>query len=203
MKAIHEFIIELPQVLNKTFKTESGIELHAHEKFSVDRLSNRVAKVIEVPRYISNTEIKPGYEIMIEPTFMYKQNYKGIEQDYTNYIDRDKNWFRITPNMIILYRKDKNSQWKGYGSNCMLEPIEIKENKIESDFLIIPDTTKPKFERETAILKYASTELIERGVKNGDKVVINPQGGIQFWIEGKELWWIRNKDVWGVLQKSA
>ena len=70
MIGLHEFIIEL-QPLNETFKTESGVELYGHKDFAVDRLSNRIGKVISVPVF-QETIIKEGDEVMIEPSVFHK-----------------------------------------------------------------------------------------------------------------------------------
>lgn len=204
MKAIHEFIIELPEVLSETFTTEKGNTFYADKRFSVDRLSNRIAKVIEAPNY-GNHEIQKGDEVMIEPTFMYKQIFHGVEQDYTNWVDREKGWFRVIPNMIILYRKDKNSNWRGHGENCMLKPIKVNTPKVTSSVLIIPDnaTQVDTYEKEIAELAYSNTYLESIEAFSGDTVIINPQGGVKFWIDGAEYWWIRNKDVWGKYVKEV
>lgn len=198
MKALHEFIIELPKPLNDTFTTEGGIELYADKDFSVDRLSNRVAKVISIPSYV-DTPIKPGYEIMFEPTILYKQIFKKVKQDYTSYVDRKKGWFRLTPNMIILYRKDENDQWKGSGQNLMVQPIKVETPKVESEHLIIPKTVNAqKFHKEKVIMLYSNKQVQELGVNNGDTVFIDPRGGVKFYLEGQEHWWLRTKDIFAI-----
>ena len=49
MRGYNDFIIKVDFVYNKTFKTESGLELHADSRFSQDRLANRIAVVEEIP----------------------------------------------------------------------------------------------------------------------------------------------------------
>lgn len=201
MKALHEYIIELKNPLNDTFKTESGVELYAHKEFSVDRLSNRIAKVVSTP-LLHNTPIEVGYEVMIEPTILYKQIFQKEKQGYTNLIDRDQMHFNVTPNMIVLYRKDENDTWKGYLKNVMLEPIEETEKPIKSNFLYIPESNQKKYKKERAKVLYGNQILEEQGAKNGDEVIINPMGGVNFWMDGKEYWWVRNTEVLGVVEKN-
>jgi len=197
MKGLHDFIIELKNPLNATFKTESGVELYANENFSVDRLSNRVAKVISAPIFV-DTPIKDGYEVMIEPTILYKQSYKGVRQHYTSLIDNDNMWFKVTPNMIILYRKNENEEWRGYLKNVMVEQIKEEEGPIISKYIIHPESAKKTFKKGRARLLYSNVELEGYGAKSGDELIINPLGGVNFWIEGKPYWWLRNVDVWAV-----
>ena len=196
MQSIREFIIELQQPLNETFKTEGGIELYGDKDFSVDRLSNRIAKVISTPLF-HKTEIKAGYEVMIEPTILYRQIYQGVKQDYTSLIDKSNMFFKVTPNMIILFRENDTCEWQGNLENVMVEPIEEVEPVI-STFLIIPKSANKKYKKERVKLMYANTEIKEQGAKNGDEVIINPMGGVKFWIEGKEYWWMRNCDIFAV-----
>ncbi len=145
MTGLHEFIIKLDRPLNETFKTESGLEFYGNDRFHVDRLSNRVAKVVSTPVF-HETPIKAGYEVMIEPTIFHKQIYRAKEQDYTNLVDKEKGLWRVIPQMIILYRKDKSHQWEGYLQNVLVEPIIEKEKEIKSS-LILPQA-KIKFKRQ-------------------------------------------------------
>ena len=200
MKGLKDFIIKLDKPLNDTFKTEGGAELYAHQDFSVDRLSNRIAKVVAVPMF-EDTPVKVGYEVMFEPTILYKQSYQGIKQGYTSLIDKDDNLFKITPNMIILYRKDKNDEWKGHLQNLMVEQIKEKEPIVETSF-IIPDTVSVKFKKGYAKVLYPNEWLESRKVKQGDILLTDPKGGVDFWIEGKHYWWIRSIDVLGSVKTA-
>lgn len=200
MKGLKDFIIKLDKPLNDTFKTESGLDIYAHKDFSVDRLSNRVAEVVAIPMF-TETPVKVGYEVMIEPTILYKQIYRGVKQSYTSLIDNDDNLFKVTPNMIILYRENENEEWKGHLQNCLLEPIEDKVEQPKSSFLVLPDSvTKVGYKKGRAILKYSNDLLKSFGAKIGDEVIlttshINNASGVKFWIEGKEFWWVKNNSV--------
>lgn len=193
MKSLYDFIIKLEKPLNETFKTESGLELHAHQDFSVDRLSNRIAKVVCAPLLV-DTPVKDGYEVMIEPTILYKQIYQGVRQGYTALINKEDMLFKVKPNMVILYRKDENTAWKGHLENVMLEPIEEQE-PIVSTFLEIPKSAIKKYKKQEAKLLYSNEAMEAQGAHDGDTVIINPLGGVNFWLDGKEHWWIRNTDV--------
>lgn len=197
MKALHEFIIELPKPLNDTFVTENGVELYAHKDFSVDRLSNRIAKVVSVPAFLE-CDIEVGYQVMFEKTILHKQIFQGVKQGYTNYVDKDNKLFRITPNMIVLYRKDENSEWKGFGKNVMVKPIKEDKLPIVSEHILIPENTKEAYKKDRVKLIYANKDIEEMGAKNGDEVIIDPQGGIPFWFEGVEYWWLMNSHIYAV-----
>jgi co-chaperonin GroES (HSP10) len=205
MKSMTKFIIELKEPLKETFKTESGLELWANKDFSVDRLSNRIAKVVSAPLK-HDSVIKEGYEVMFEPTILYKQIYQGWTQHYTALVDQKNMLFELAPSMIILYRATKNEEWKGYMGNCLLEPI--KDEVPKSSFLILPDNHVSTYKKGKAIVKYSNTELDELGVLEGDEVLIgtefiNGANGVKFWIDGKEYWWVRNCDIMAIVEKVA
>lgn len=193
MKGIHDYIIEIAEPFKETFKTESGLELYANKSFSADRLSNRIGKVMEVPLLFDGI-IKQGYEVLIDASILYEQSFKSVKQESIHLLDRDKMLFKINPNLIVLYRENENEQWKGFLNNLLVEPIEKKSQKLVSSLIIIPDE-KATYEKGKAIVKYANENVKELGVNNGETVFIDPLGGIQFWLDGKEFWWIRTKDI--------
>lgn len=192
MKGIKDFIIQIENPYSETFKTENGVELYADKKFSAERLTNRIVKVVSTP-FFHETPIKEGYELLIDPTILYKQTYQGVEQDYTNLVDEEKMWFKISPQMIVLFRKDKDSEWKGYLQNVLVEPIVI-EQEILSKVILAPEKKK-EYKKDVVKLTYSNEDLIKKGANNGDEITINPLGGIPFWVEGKEYWWLRNVDI--------
>lgn len=197
MKGLHDFIIELKEPLKDTFKTENGTELYAHKDFSVDRLSNRVAKVISVPEFY-DTDIVEGDEVLFEPTILYRQTHQGVRQDFQSYVDKKDMLFRLTPNMVICYRKNADDAWKGHGTNLLVQPIKEHSLPITSSVLYIPETVKEtKYKKDRVILLYPNKEIEEHGAEKGDEVLINPQGGVKFWLNGHEHWWLRTKDIWG------
>jgi len=196
MTGLHEFIIEIKIPLNDTFKTETGVELYGNEKFSVDRLANRIGTVINTPLF-HDTDIEPGDEVMIEPTIFHKQIYRSVEQDYTRLVDKNKMWFRVTPAMIVLYKKNGSDEWKGYLKNNLVELVKKNAPKITSTLLYLPEE-KEEYEQNRVRLLYGNEELQNMGAENGDNLVINPIGGLDFWIDGKRHWWVRNIDIWAV-----
>lgn len=197
MKGLNEFILEFTRPLNDTFMTESGVELYGHKKFHVDRLANRVANVISPPQ-LKDTVIKEGYQVMIEPSIFHKQIYRDREQEYTSIVDKEKNWFAVLPSMIVLYRENEKSEWKGHLGNIMVMPIPITEKTVQSDIIIMPKT-QPKYKTDRAILLYSNENIKQWGANEGDELVIRPDSGLKFWIEGKEYWWVREVDVLGVV----
>lgn len=195
MKAYHDFIIKSDFAFAKSFTTESGLELQADARFSADRLANRIATVIELPISFENCEIKKGYQVMVDPTIFYQQDYiGGVGAENSFMVDKAKGIYKISPSMIVLYRKNENDEWKGYDESIMVEFEKqvIPEVKIGT---IVIEKEKSKTSEQFATVLYSNKGMIENDVKNNHRVVVKKGFGVSFWIEGKEYSWINNRHV--------
>jgi co-chaperonin GroES (HSP10) len=134
---------------------------------------------------------------MIETSIFHKQIYRETVQDYTNLVDKAQMLFSVVPAMIILYRESPQSEWRGHLKNTLVEPIKEEVQQIKSSFLIIPEATG-KFKKDRVKMVYHNPEMEALGVNKGDELVITPNGGFPFWIEGKEYWWVRNSDIYAI-----
>ena len=76
MKGTKNFIIKLENPYSDTFKTKGGLELYGNVDFTTEEQSNRIAKVIGVPS-LFETEIKDGYEVLIDATPIYRRGRRG------------------------------------------------------------------------------------------------------------------------------
>lgn len=190
MQSLRNFIVKTDAAFSDTIKTESGLELYVNQKISRERSSNRVLKVIEVPVNVSDNEIQPGYEVMVDPTILYMQNYTGRgDQDNPFMIDRNNGLYKVEPKMIVLYRENEDAEWKAYGENTLVEFIKETTEKL-SGGLFIGNETKEKVKA-----LYPTKVMEDSGISSGDEIIIKKGTEVSFWIEGKEYHWIENKDV--------
>jgi co-chaperonin GroES (HSP10) len=192
MKGTKNFIIQIDNPYNDTFKTESGVELYGNVDFTTERQSNRIAKVVGIPS-LFKTEIKVGFEVLIDASPLYRQIYQGTKQWYQNVVDVDKNLYHLEKDMIVCYRENAKSDWIGFGENNLAEPL-FEQKNINTTLLLPKNATEKKYNGKVKI-HYANSNLKKEGVKNGDTLYMNSIGGIKYWLDGKEFWWIRNKDV--------
>lgn len=191
MRGINEFIIEIKEAYKDKITTEGGLEIYANKDFSYAQLSNRIGKVIGSPE-LFESEIREGYEVLVDPSILYEQIYRSLKQESVYLVDREKGWYRIDPTIIVMYRENSKSEWKGYLNNLLVDRIE--KEKVESKIIFTEETTQ-KFEKGKAIVKFSNKELELLGVKNNDTIHYDHQIGISFWLENKEYFWIRNNHV--------
>ncbi len=190
MKSIRSFIVHTDQAFKDSYTTESGLVVYADKRMSAQRLSNRVVKVVEIPAAMKNCEIQPGFEVMVDPTIFFMQNYDGRgDQDNPYMIDRHKGLYKVEPGMVVLYRENESNDWKPYGRNMMVEIITTTTEKKIGELVI--GTEK----KETVKALYPSAEMEREGVVSGSEISIQKGYEVPFWIEGKECFWIDSRHV--------
>jgi len=202
MRGTHHFIIEVKQAFNETFKTEGGLELYGDKRFLGAKLTNRLAKVITTP-LLKDSVVKEGYEVMIDPTIFFSQSYeKTGKQDNQYILDREKGHYKLEPGMIVLYRENAESRWKGFQENILVEFIKEELEGVHKTSLILTDLLEPEYKVGIAKITFANEELLEMGVVEGDYVSIKKGLGVSFFIDGREFFWLRTRDVQAIFNKS-
>lgn len=199
MIGYNDFIIKVDYAYAKTFTTESGLELHADSRFSQDRLSNRIATVLETPLCLNECEIEKGFQVLIDPSIFYENTYevKGTQETPFT-IDKAKGLYKIDPSMIVCFRANQNDAWQGYNESLLVEPEVIEQDDLKSSLLII-EVNKKQVSDEYAHVVYTNTKLWSENVENGTRILKTKGFGVPFWIEGKERQWINNRHVLAII----
>lgn len=195
MQGLTEYIIEIKQAFKDKIKTDSGLELHLDARHSPTLASNKNGKVVSTP-LLSETSIQVGDDVIIDPTAVFNRRYRGIDEDSNFLVDKEKGWYRLTPELILLYRKDSDDKWKANGNNVFVEPIEKASETPKSSLIIMPEETKGYVEGE-AILKFPNKSLEDEGLIEDDYLYIRKERDIEYKLDGKTYWWIRDVDVLG------
>lgn len=199
MKAFNEFIVCIPEPYQDSITTENGVKIFISKQWSIDKCVNRIGTVISTPINFE-TEIKEGFHVVIDPTILYEQRFAlthGL-QDSIFLVDKEKSLYKINPSMVVLYRENEEEQWKGHGSNSLMERVEIKEQEEPVSKIIIMEAVSKKYETNKARLVYGNSELLN-DAKLGDELIVEEMYGVAFPLEGKEYLWYRNEDVKAIL----
>ncbi|MGH2666051.1 hypothetical protein [Flavobacterium sp.] len=193
MKGINDFIIQIKEPFKEKFKTESGVEFYGDKRWMPQQLSNRIGIVVNVP-FAFKTEIKPGHEVLVDPTILYEQDYHltGGAQESIFLVDKAEMLFKIKPNLIVLHRENNSAPWKGHLNNGLFEQVEAAKTEPVSSFLIIQESVQKEFEHGKARVAIVNDEL---KAEPGQVVFVKEEHGIEFFLDGKSYWWYRNEDV--------
>jgi len=136
--------------------------------------SNRFAIVVETPINYKGP-IKKGDTLLVHHNvFKYYNDMKGREKSGKSYFKDDL--FFVDNDQFFLYKqKDK---WSANGKYCFVKPIDAE------DFFI----DKGKEEPLIGIIKYINQELINKGVKEGDKISFTPDSEYEFKVDNEKLY---------------
>ena len=199
-----DFIVHVKEKHRSTIKTSAGIEIHADSRFSGKETANTVFEVVEIPMtYIG--VVKKGFQLMVDPTLVMEQSYQLTgHQENINLIDRAKSLYKVNKMLIICYRENENSPWRGFEDNLIVEKIkEIKASEKTESGLYLVDTAKPVIERGKAKVLVTNSELEKQGVFPNDIVFINEQYVVDIRIDGIKYSWVKDRHVLAVELKEA
>jgi co-chaperonin GroES (HSP10) len=195
MQGINHFILEVIEPFKETIQFGES-EFFVNTKMSRDRSSNRLGTIVNIPAAGEETVLKKGFQVIFDATILYRQLYKEGTQESVHLVDAEKSWYKIEPEMIVLFRENENQEWQGYKDNLMVSFVTEKTKEVSFGLVLTP--LKETLSKGKAIVKYRNAFLKEEGVKNGQEVFINPSCGVPFFFKEETLYWIRSKDVLAV-----
>lgn len=194
MQGISHFIIEIKDPFKD--KIEVGnVELFIDKRIMRERSANRFGVVVNSPAMGCDNPLPEGTEVLIDPTALYRQLYNAGEQESIHLVDAKKMYYKVEPDMIVLYRESAESEWKGYKDNLVVSFIENKPKEVSG---LIITTPKEEFEKGKAIVKYRNAFLESQGIENGQEVFINPSCGIAVFFKEETVYWVRSRDILAV-----
>ncbi len=197
MKALKEFIIQIEKPFSDTIETKGGLKIYGDKRFSAERLSNRIGKVISTP-IETETNIQVGFEVLIDPTILFEQVYHltGGRQDSVFLVDKKKMYYKVDPRLVVLFRENNRAEWKGYLNNAIYQSVvdDKAPLPLESAFIHIVENNLTQHKPNRAKLLYGN-ETILKEVNVGQELIVKEEMGIPFYIDGETCLWYRNEDV--------
>ena len=205
LTAINEFTVEIKKPLKDTISFKS-LELYVDPSFDKTRHTNRIGKVVGLPRG-KETKIKVGYEVLVVHTVLMYQVYKGVKTDPIYLMDKERGHYRIENDLIIMYRETPEDQWKCNHIYVLVEPIKADKEDYTVGGLHLPDNFyNTKIQSNThgyipqfGYVRHINEELRDEGVKVGDKVYFKDFGDYEFNLEGEIFYCMDNRDLLAVI----
>jgi len=175
MRAIYSFIVE---PLNKrrydNIKKLNDIDLITSVSEEDHKSSNRYATVISLPlKY--NGEIEVGDILIVHHNvFKFYNDMYGRRKSGKSYFK--ENLFFVDEDQFFLYKH--NDKWNTHGKYCFIKPINIKDSFLKKS---------GKYEPLQGVIKYINKELLSLGLKEGDKVIYEPESEYEFTVDNELL----------------
>lgn len=188
MKGLNEFIIEIGKAFSDTI-SHGSLTLYTDYRTKQHEQSNRTGKVVSIPMQFE-TDVKPGAEVLIDPTVLFRQSYRKKEQESQFLVNKEKGWYRVEPNMIILY-KNPGEEWKGHLHNLLVDPITDENEETDSGLFI----GKEKLKHSYAKVAFVNSEMESQGVSPGDVIAYPTEMDWPFELEGKKYLYLRSRDL--------
>ncbi|AGO47505.1 co-chaperonin GroES [Cellulophaga phage phi19:3] len=198
MKGLNHFIVHIPEKWSQTYKTESGLELHADRRFSLRQVGNTIVKVIETP-YNYDGPVKIGDTLFIDVNALSQQSYViGGELENQHLIDREKKLYKIDSSLIFAYKETDDSEWIGFEESILCK--SIKEVKVEKkpSLIYIPEDNKEKTIEGKYIVDVLNPIAESMGIKKGDTIYVEKHLFLDVRLEDKEYVRIRVRDILGL-----
>lgn len=193
MKALREFIVHVPKKYNDTWKSESGTEWHLSQFHNKRELANASVEVISSP-IKNNKGVEVGDKVLIDIiSILDSEQYKFGNTGNHLVIDREKGLYRVEPNLILLYQKKNETEWRSFGDKVIVEKI-MEETKPVSSIIIDPTAGK-KALKDRATVVIPSESLMSEGVKKGDVVIYDNRTNIDLYLEGNNYMWLKDRNV--------
>jgi co-chaperonin GroES (HSP10) len=191
MHGINEYIIEVGKAFNDTMK-HGSLELYTDYRHRQQEQSNRLGKVINVP-LCEDSDLQIGADVIIDPTVLFEQTYGGKMQASRFLVNEEKGWYRVTADMIILYKNPNETEYLGHRQNLFGIPVKTEVPTTASGILL---TTKTEITHNIIEVAFPNKELIDNeGINKGDKVHHVPNRTWMFEVEGKSYLYLRNIDL--------
>ncbi len=191
MEGLNEFIVEVGKAFRDTIK-HGTLELYTEYLSKQQEQSNRQGIAISLPLQV-DSEIEEGAEVIIDPTVLFQQTYKGKMQESRYLVNKEKGWYRLTPDMIILYKNPGDTEWSGHRQNLFVKLIKDEDQVTESGIIIGIKKGPKKGIGEVA---FSNKELREDyGVNTRDIVYFPSDLSWEFELEGEKYVYVRNFDL--------
>lgn len=197
MKGLNHFIVSIPKKYKDTYVTESGLELYADRRWSLEKVGNTVVEVLEIPLNYDGP-ISTGDLLFLDIDTLARQKYvKGGELESQHLIDREKNLYKIDASLILAYKFKDGGEWLGFGENVLCDKVKEKKEPT-SNLIILPTDNKEEVVKNKLKVAVLNNDIKEQGVCIGDVVYVKPTVIIDVWLENKLYTRVRNRDVLGV-----
>lgn len=190
MNTINYVIVEISNLYNNT---KEGIIVND----SIENVENinRVATVISAPDY---TILKSGDKVIAHHNIFRKKYDVVGKQINSNFWIEDNKYF-IPLSEIFMYKRDE--EWEAINPFCFVQPIEEGKQEIIG-FSITEDLYKGMVQHKGIIL-YSNPELIEKGIKKGDKILFSKNSQYEFNVDGVLCYKMSSKDILGKINEGS
>lgn len=158
-------------------KDIGGLDFITSTSTEDHKFSNRYATVVSVPINYKG-KIEKGDTLLVHHNvFKYYYDMRGRERSGKSFI-KDNMYF-VDEDQFYLYKKPSDKEWHTHSKYCFVEPI------LTEDYYIDKYTTE---EPLMGKIRYINEDLLNLGLKVGDKICYEPHSDCEFMVDGEKLY---------------
>lgn len=179
MKSPHYFIVK--PLNNERYNNESN-GLIVNVSLEDHNFTQRLCEVVQVPINYDGVVGIGDTLVVGHNTFRVYYDNRGYPKE-SKYHIKD-NLFYVEPSLCHMVIKKDSNEYVAIEPYCFVEPI-MKDYKYEG----------VKEEEQFGILKYANTDMLNNGFKNGDKVGFMKDSEYEFKINDEKLYMMKQRRI--------
>lgn len=186
MEAVNYLIVEIEQdYLNEI----NGVIVNSTIE-SVECIQ-RVATVVSAPLC---TILKKGDKVVVHHNIFRKRNSTRGNVVESNY-HIDNNLYFVPLTEVFMYKR--GDKWTAIDPYCFVRPIEQVQR--EGFAVGVNEDSHKGMVQNIGIMEFPNKELLEQGVKQGDKVMFSRYSEYEFEIDGVLYYKMGTKDILGII----
>lgn len=192
-KAAKYFLVRAEQDYNNDH-TIAGTDITVTLNTTIEAVPfiNRVGTVQSAP---AGTILDQGDQVVVHHNiFRQINNLKGqmVKSDYHIW---DKLYY-VPPTEVFMFKKPGDEDWRAVDPYVFVEPILAE--KLESQYLDL--VVQDKYHQHLGIITHINQELIDNGLRVGDKIVFSRDSEHQYDLDGRTLYRMRTSDIMATVE---
>ena len=188
MEAVNHLIVK---TLDSYNNKKEGVVVNS----SIETVSN-INREVEVYDAPDGLLVKKGDKVIIHHNILRLRNsMKGqlINSNYFLGVEDGYALFIVPLTEVFMYKRG-DSGWKAIDPYCFIKPI--KKEELNTVLLTEEESFDHKGNvKHHGIVVYPNKEMIEKGIKKGDKVIFSTWSEYEFEINGEILYKMSTKDI--------
>ncbi|QQV89717.1 chaperonin Cpn10 [Cellulophaga phage Calle_1] len=194
MKATIYFIVHVENSYNNHVELNDSQTMAVNNSIESVEHINRVGKVVSSPK---GALVKEGDLVLFHHNICRKSwGLKGKRKPSEYSIT--ENEYYVPTEEIFMYMSEGDSDWKAIDPFVFVRPIESEPKVLDNGLRVIEEEYKGMVPL-VGIMAYPNRELLDKGVKAGDKVAFQQDSEHEYMIKGVLHYKMRTNDILAVI----
>jgi len=194
MKSTVYFIVRVEDSYNNYVELDNGLKLSTNNSIDSVEHINRVGKVIDAPH---GAIVEQGDMLLFHHNIC-RESWGAKGKKRASVFAMADNIFFIPTTEIFMYMKRDTDKWVALAPFVFIQPIEAQNKVLANGLEVQEDDYKGMVPLE-GIMAYPNQQLLDQGVKEGDRVAFQQDSEHEYQIKGETYYKMKNQDILAIL----